>query len=141
MSDLRREVLDMCWDYLMHYIADDAKSNLSKEEIIKDILKLKPDTKSLEININYKDIHYSKVFNFKYERNEYPELNTWRVQVFKRDGFKCVKCGSKNKIQAHHLKRWKDYPDDRFNVGNGQTLCFKCHCKTDNYGRKNNAIC
>jgi len=30
------------------------------------------------------------------------ESNQWREKVFKRDKYKCLKCGSNEKIQAHH---------------------------------------
>lgn len=56
-----------------------------------------------------------------------PKYKQWRLDVFKRDGFKCKKCGSKKGINAHHIKRWAKYPSLRFDVNNGITLCRKHH--------------
>lgn len=64
------------------------------------------------------------------------EYKQWRAEVFERDGYKCVQCGyDKGRIlQADHIKSWKDYPELRFVVSNGRTLCKNCHIKTSNYG-------
>lgn len=56
-----------------------------------------------------------------------PQYKKWRIRVFKRDGFACKKCGSKNKIQAHHIRTWEKYPQLRFDINNGITLCKLCH--------------
>jgi hypothetical protein len=56
-----------------------------------------------------------------------PEYKVWRNQVLKRDRYKCHKCGSKNRIQAHHIKSWAKYPEGRFDPDNGVTLCIDCH--------------
>jgi hypothetical protein len=65
----------------------------------------------------------------------------WRRDVFVRDEFTCKDCGKKHiYITAHHIKSWVNYPELRFDVDNGRTLCEDCHKKTDNYkarGRKN----
>jgi 5-methylcytosine-specific restriction endonuclease McrA len=53
----------------------------------------------------------------------------WRQSVYQRDGYKCVQCGSKDKLNAHHIKSWKDYPALRYDIDNGITLCEKCHIK------------
>lgn len=54
----------------------------------------------------------------------------WREQVFKRDNFTCQKCKKRGgKLEAHHIKSWKQYPKLRFKISNGLTLCFKCHHK------------
>ncbi|MBY0525587.1 MAG: HNH endonuclease [Gemmataceae bacterium] len=58
-----------------------------------------------------------------------PQYKAWRLAVYRRDKFCCRQCGSKKKLQAHHIKRWADYPTLRFVVSNGITLCKACHGK------------
>ena len=66
------------------------------------------------------------------------EYQEWRLEVYKRDNFECVVCGSKEKINAHHILGFKEYPEERFNVKNGVTLCEKCHIKVhQKYGWTN----
>lgn len=130
---------EMCRKYLIDFICDNSKSIEWRSEVVKSLLKLTPEVKSLLVTVSSNN--FSEVFHFKYDRGEYPQLRKWRADVLKRDGFKCIKCGSAKNLHAHHVNSWKDYPDERFDLSNGQTLCRKCHCKTDNYGRKNNAIC
>lgn len=56
------------------------------------------------------------------------EYKQWRNKVFQRDDYTCNKCHKRGgKIQAHHIKPWALYIDDRFNVDNGITLCNECH--------------
>ena len=50
----------------------------------------------------------------------------WRREVIKRDGI-CMKCGSINTLEAHHIKSWKDNEFLRFELTNGITLCRSCH--------------
>lgn len=64
------------------------------------------------------------------------EYKEWRMAVFKRDGFKCVICGSKLEIEADHIKEVCRYPELIYDVNNGRTLCHKHHKETDNYGPK-----
>lgn len=51
----------------------------------------------------------------------------WINEVKKRDGFKCIKCDSDKKLCAHHIKSWKDHPELRYELSNGETLCRSCH--------------
>lgn len=63
------------------------------------------------------------------------EMSEWRLLVFKRDLFICQdcmsKCGNgKNVVlHAHHIKSFSEFPELRFAVVNGITLCKECHYK------------
>lgn len=65
------------------------------------------------------------------EKRDYndPEYKKWRTAVYQRDGYKCVLCGLKKKLEAHHVKRWADNVALRFQISNGVTLCKCCHKK------------
>ncbi|KKN56894.1 hypothetical protein LCGC14_0567470 [marine sediment metagenome] len=62
------------------------------------------------------------------------ELKVWRRAVFCRDKFTCQQCGTKgcrqHPINAHHIKSFAEYPELRFDLGNGVTLCEDCHTNT-----------
>ena len=47
--------------------------------------------------------------------------------VFKRDGYKCQRCGSNKNLNAHHLNSYHWYKEGRTDVNNGVTLCSDCH--------------
>lgn len=54
----------------------------------------------------------------------------WRNAVFLRDDFTCQDCGLKGSyLHAHHIKSFADFPNLRFKIENGQTLCKNCHAK------------
>ena len=63
----------------------------------------------------------------------------WRRQILIRDENTCVECGAENEgnkkhfLHAHHIKSWKDFPDLRFELHNGVTLCVFCHSKKHPY--------
>ena len=58
------------------------------------------------------------------------EYKKWLISVYKKDKYICqdcgIKCRAKN-IIAHHIKGFADYPEFRFDVSNGITLCRNCH--------------
>lgn len=52
----------------------------------------------------------------------------WTKAVFEKDDYSCQECGARGVyLQAHHLKPFATYPELRFAIDNGQTLCRKCH--------------
>ena len=53
----------------------------------------------------------------------------WMKAVKDRDGWKC-KIGNddcKGRLEAHHILRWSEYPELRYEVNNGITLCAYHH--------------
>ena len=73
--------------------------------------------------------------NFKIRHSV--EYKLWRESVFKRDNYTCISCGQVGgKLNADHVKPFSLFPDLRFDINNGRTLCVPCHRKTDTYGIK-----
>lgn len=67
----------------------------------------------------------------------------WRKSVFERDNYTCQECKVRGgTLHPHHIKQFAYFPELRFDVNNGLTLCKECHKKTDTWGyktTKNNA--
>lgn len=51
----------------------------------------------------------------------------WSIFVRNKYDNKCSKCGSLDRVAAHHIKSWKGYPRLRFRIDNGIALCNSCH--------------
>lgn len=72
------------------------------------------------------------------------EYRAWRKSVFERDNYTCQECGirsgngKKAVLQADHIKPWAYFPQDRYDIDNGRTLCVSCHKKTWSYGSNGN---
>jgi len=72
------------------------------------------------------------------------EYKIWRRAVFERDNYTCIWCGARSgngkKIVLHadHIKPFAIFPELRFAIDNGRTLCIDCHKTTDTYAGKNN---
>lgn len=64
------------------------------------------------------------------------QYKQWRTAVFQRDNYACIIGGRAHgsKLQADHIKSFAHYPELRFDISNGRTLCIPCHKKTDTYG-------
>ena len=56
-----------------------------------------------------------------------PEYIAWAKAVKVRDNFKCQECGAGGKLHSHHIKRWSEFPELRYDLSNGITLCKPCH--------------
>lgn len=61
------------------------------------------------------------------------EYKQWRTAVFERDDYTCVwcraRCGKGKAIILHadHIYQFARFPNLRFHIPNGRTLCSKCH--------------
>jgi len=69
-----------------------------------------------------------------------PQYNKWRLGVYRKHNYKCVKCGSNKDICAHHINSFADNPALALNVDNGVVLCREHHNefhKIYGYGKNN----
>ena len=65
---------------------------------------------------------------FAAEGRRTAEYKQWRKAVFERDNYTCLNCKRKGvRINAHHIKQYAYYPELRYEIGNGVTLCVPCH--------------
>ena len=56
------------------------------------------------------------------------EYKQWRSDVFQRDNWTCQTCKTRGiYLEAHHIKSWAKFPELRYEVSNGITLCLPCH--------------
>jgi 5-methylcytosine-specific restriction endonuclease McrA len=73
-----------------------------------------------------------------------PQYLNWRMEILKRDNFRCMHCGdSPTHLQAHHIKPFLDILKENnidsfekamkcevlWNLDNGITMCRPCHQK------------
>ena len=63
--------------------------------------------------------------------------NAWMLGVKRRDNWKCKINNSacEGRLEAHHILNWIDYPELKYELNNGITLCHAHHPK----GRKQEA--
>ena len=67
------------------------------------------------------------------ERND-SAYYAWRMEVWKRDNYKCkmLNTDCSGKIVAHHILGWSAFPELRYEVNNGITLCHFHHLRKRN---------
>jgi 5-methylcytosine-specific restriction endonuclease McrA len=67
---------------------------------------------------------------YPYHHLKRSEYKIWRLEVFKRDNHTCQMCGAKQAfLHPHHIKSYTHFPELRYEVDNGTTLCVDCHKK------------
>jgi 5-methylcytosine-specific restriction endonuclease McrA len=71
---------------------------------------------------------HSNVISTK--QNTSREVNTYlRQLVLKRDGYKCIKCKSEERLHCHHILPLNESPIESADVDNCIALCKVCHKK------------
>ena len=64
----------------------------------------------------------------------------WAREIKQRDHYTCTICGRRGvELNAHHMNAWASYPDERYDLENGTTLCIEHHEWFHSiYGKGNN---
>lgn len=86
----------------------------------------------------------SNTYNYKKDRNLLKtdrlkmydtKYKYWMLSVRKRDNWKCRLLNSdcKGRLESHHIFDWENYPELRYIINNGITLCHFHHPR----GREN----
>ena len=57
------------------------------------------------------------------------ELKVWRIACLERDEYQCTICGATDRLHVHHILLYDKYPERRYDVNNGKTVCVLCHEK------------
>lgn len=52
-----------------------------------------------------------------------------RVAALRRDGFQCVSCGARGRLEVDHIKPVRTHPELAFELANLQALCPACHSR------------
>jgi hypothetical protein len=60
------------------------------------------------------------------------EYKTWMREVKKRDQWSCRLADStcEGRIEAHHILPWSEFPEYRYELTNGISLCHRHHPRT-----------
>ncbi len=100
---------------------------------------------SKECNIAYRKKYLTgennKLWKGGRRRTFHQEEREWREAVYIRDDYTCRECGKRGAaLNAHHIKSYSQFPDERLNIDNGITLCLECHKEKhrSKRGKKNN---
>lgn len=59
-----------------------------------------------------------------YRDKRWPAL---RLAAKRRDGWRCVLCLSRGRLEVDHIKPVRDHPELAFDLDNLQSLCGHCH--------------
>jgi 5-methylcytosine-specific restriction protein A len=52
-----------------------------------------------------------------------------RLAAKRRDGWACVTCGARGRLEVDHVKPVRTHPELAFELSNLQTLCPSCHTR------------
>lgn len=58
-----------------------------------------------------------------------PRWKAVRLQVKRRDGFKCVTCRAAGDLEVDHIQPLRSHPELAYELTNLQTLCVACHSR------------
>ena len=58
-----------------------------------------------------------------------PRWCALRMQALRRDGWACVQCGARHRLEIDHIEAVRHAPEKAWDLDNLQTLCTACHSR------------
>lgn len=58
-----------------------------------------------------------------------PRWKALRLQALRRDGFRCVACGARGRLEVDHIQPVRTHPELSYVLDNLQSLCGGCHAR------------
>jgi predicted restriction endonuclease len=124
------------YSYSRWKILDVIRKGLTKHEIeflrLKHVREKTLESKKRGLNVGVN--HWNWQGGITENRDRYsPEYKKWHSAVLGRDNYTCQLCSLRGTplLCAHHIKSWKNYPEYRYDVNNGITLCEDCHISVE----------
>lgn len=58
-----------------------------------------------------------------------PRWKALRMQALDRDGWQCVQCGERRRLEVDHIQPVRTHPELSYILSNLQCLCGRCHAR------------
>lgn len=58
-----------------------------------------------------------------------PRWKALRMQALERDGWQCVQCGERRRLEVDHVLPVRTHPELSYSLANLQCLCGRCHAR------------
>lgn len=58
-----------------------------------------------------------------------PRWKALRLKALERDGWACVRCGERRRLEVDHILPVRTHPDLSYALDNLQCLCGRCHAR------------
>lgn len=58
-----------------------------------------------------------------------PRWRALRLEALRRDGWQCVQCGARKRLEIDHIEAVRNAPEKAWDLDNLQTLCAACHTR------------
>ncbi|MEO0344475.1 MAG: HNH endonuclease [Pseudomonadota bacterium] len=71
----------------------------------------------------------SKTHRYSWSVTKTRRWKHFRVTILERDGYTCVQCGSRRRLEVDHILPVRTHPELGFEASNCQTLCASCHTR------------
>ena len=121
-------------DLYLDYLREDNKRLFEENRLLRDEIDyLRKQINQLNKKLDKTPKKRKYVKKNEQEKAFYKNYDNFRKSILERDGYCCQNCGSKYRLQVHHIKSRKQHPELIMDADNCITLCIVCHSQTENF--------